>query len=364
MQIFKRDNVRPLGRRLIVAFVQSMSSTIGYEQQRRTTPPTAAGVRLFAKGKSIPHSTIEIPINSSDLKIPPAVIHVLDLNPDAAPGSSRRAIFYLHGGGYVVPPSAPGQVGMALEMAKTAKARYLLVLEYGLAPEVAYPGQLVQAAAALKVLCAKACSDVAKDVTGSDGAAEELVSKFDGPSIAEDLVLIGDSAGGHLILSLLAHLKSPCPHAPSIKLPQPLRAAVMLSPWVTTSYDAPSYTSNAGVDFLQRHQMVYFDEMWKPKRDEVWADLLKAAPTKSFWTEIFSGSDRLVASSLITTGSDEVFRDDIVAFADLAGASGKGSNIKFIECAGEAHVGYVVDFMANHPEGDMRKGTTEFLKAI
>jgi hypothetical protein len=71
-----------------------------------------------------------------------------------------------------------------------------------------------------------------------------------------------------------------------------------------------------------------------------------------------------VDESLITAGTDEVFLDDIVAFAEMAGANDQGSKIQLLQCAGEAHVGFVVDLVAGVKDGEMREGTLKFLKQL
>jgi hypothetical protein len=196
VELFKRDNVRPLRRRLIIALVQSLNTTLTDEQSKKANPPTSVSVLAFCNKNALIHSTVEIPIHSGLLDIPPAILHVIDLDTNAPPTANRRTVLYLHGGGYINSPSPVGQLGMALETAKAARARYLFILEYSLAPKVLYPGQTVQAVAALQILCAKSGSDIASDVVATGGSANDLVRKFDGPAAVEDLILIGDSAGG------------------------------------------------------------------------------------------------------------------------------------------------------------------------
>jgi acetyl esterase/lipase len=363
--IIKQDDVRPLRRRLAVALIQSLSDTLSETQLNGLNLPTSTGIKTFCQKNSLTHSTITIPIKYAEfgIPIPPAILHVIDLTSLGAERENRRSVLYLHGGGYVNSPSPIGQLGMALEMAQAAQVRYLIILEYGLAPQLRYPGQLVQVIAALQVLCASSLANANCHVSATKAIGKDLLAGPRSP-LAADLILAGDCAGGHLILSLLAHLKSPSPYAPAITLPRPLRAAVLLSPWVTTTYNAHSYNYNASTDFLTRTNMAYFDEAWKPKQDEVWSDPLAATPYKTFWTDIFQGPDRIVNKTLIAAGTDEIFLDDITALADMMKADDRGSHVQFLRCRGEAHVGYAVDLAAGVKDGDMRKVTVKFLRSM
>jgi hypothetical protein len=107
--------------------------------------------------------------------------------------------------------------------------------------------------------------------------------------------------------------------------------------------------------------MLSSDKAWNPKKDEVWAELLKATPSNTFWKDIFQGPGRFVDKTLVTVGTDEIFLDDIVAMADAMGVDTSGSNVQIIKCAGEPHAGIVVDIIARIDNGDMRTGTIEFL---
>lgn len=82
-------------------------------------------------------------------------------------------------------------------------------LEYPLVPTSIYPSQLAQIAKAYEYLLT---------VTSAD-----------------NIILVGDSAGAALQLSLLFHIARPCPNVspPSKSLPVP-KAVVLLSPWCHT----------------------------------------------------------------------------------------------------------------------------------
>lgn len=95
------------------------------------------------------------------------------------------------------------------------------------APEAQYPKQLCQAAELLHHLIEK------------EGRK---------PS---DIIIAGDSAGGNLSLALLSHILHPHPEVPTkINLSEPLRATVLISPWVDFSTEQPSFERNYQTDML------------------------------------------------------------------------------------------------------------------
>lgn len=102
-----------------------------------------------------------------------------------------------------------------------------ILLGYTCAPEAQYPGQLCQAAELL----------------------DHLITK-EGRKPG-DIIIAGDSAGGNLALGLLSHILHPHPEVPiKIKLKEPLRAAVLISPWVNFDVNQPSFDRNVQSDIL------------------------------------------------------------------------------------------------------------------
>jgi acetyl esterase/lipase len=359
--ICTKDPIRPLARRLAVALLKAASSTLTDEQSRGRSPPTNVAVQRFCKKYKLGEpSSITIPVIARDLDVPPAVIHVIDTGASSEETINSRAIFYLHGGGYVHYPSPVGQLPLLLEAQKARPSRFLLVLQYGVAPGLLYPGQLVQAAAAIQLLCGDSTMSAPQAaVTFGHGAKALLARKS-----SLRLTLLGDSAGGHLLLSLLAHIHTPHPSTPPITLAHPFDAAVILSPRVTPYYTASSYTYNESNDFLTKQKMLYFHHAWQPNRSEVWADFIHAAPSKDFWASVLQGPQRLVKETLITAGTDEVFLDDIITFAGKTAHDPTGSHVKLATCAGEAHVGIVIDLAVGIQGGQMRTAVAEFLENL
>ena len=136
-----------------------------------------------------------------------------------APSESDITILYLHGGGYF--SSQPAHYLLFLlrlvEPMLKGSSVSVFALDYSLAPEYVFPKQLEEAIAAYKYL-----------------TNEKHI-------LTEKLIVMGDSAGGHLALSLLVSLNN------SIKKPGGL---VLMSPWLSLHHEPSSFITNAHIDVL------------------------------------------------------------------------------------------------------------------
>jgi acetyl esterase/lipase len=139
--------------------------------------------------------------------------------PDA---DDNRAILFLHGGGYVY-GSFASHGGMAAEIARHAGCM-AVQLQYRLAPEHPYP-------AAVEDACA---------------AYEWLLQRFD----AEGIAFVGDSAGGGLVMAMLAMLKSRGRPMPG--------AAVCISPWIDLEGNGQSFADRQALDPMIDRPLVQF----------------------------------------------------------------------------------------------------------
>ena len=184
----------------------------------------------------------------------------------AAP--SDRVVYYLHGGGYIL-GSLRGYRHLAAELARASGARVLL-LDYRLAPEHAFPAALDDAVA---------------------GYRELLGQNIDPSQVA----FVGDSAGGNLVITTLLSVRDS-------GLPLPSCAACF-SPW--TDYDAngESMDLKASVEpamtrealHLARH--LYFGNM---------------NPNSNPATNILGADLHGLPPLLVQAGSHEVLLDDSV----------------------------------------------------
>jgi acetyl esterase/lipase len=252
----------------------------------------------------------------------------------------------------------------ALRVAVAANVSSLAILEYGLAPGLQHPGQLVQAVEALRHLLRSTGG-------GHTGYA------------AKDIFLFGDSAGGNLVAGVLAHLKYTSPYTQAIELSDHLGGAVMLSPWVSMRHDGDSYISNVTMDTIDVAGGLESKEKWKPKVGDRFADMLcetnaiNIGPdnVKGFWTGVFQGGKRVVDKALILAGGDEIILDDVMAFGKIAGAAerlagraesaGDDGSVVLLHCPGETHCGAILDVIAGvEVEGGMLAGIIKWLSKI
>lgn len=232
---------------------------------------------------------------------PSATLHEIT----SSPHPEERILLYFHGGGYRNPLKEAAHMPLVLEINKALNddgAGRVFLLEYGLTPELQYPGQLVQSACALNLLLTQLECGLGQ------------------------IVIAGDSAGGNLVLALLAHIKQPHPLVPKIESltrTEKLKGALLISPWVSNAFTTESYKENAGKDYLLHESMESFTQSWCPER-ELWADFSQAPA--DFWREL------PVERVLLTVGGFEVFRDDVRAFATTMEANAdKDSLVRFVE---------------------------------
>ena len=145
------------------------------------------------------------------------------------PCNSDITILHLHGGGYF--SSQPAHyllflLRLAESMIERGVSVSIFALDYSLAPEHMFPTQLDEATAAYVYL-----------------TSEEQIP-------AENIVVLGDSAGGHLALSLLVHLENMrLSNARDKGLEKPV-GLVLMSPWLSLQHEPNSFTTKKYTDVL------------------------------------------------------------------------------------------------------------------
>ncbi|MCR6630706.1 MAG: alpha/beta hydrolase [Magnetospirillum sp.] len=193
---------------------------------------------------------------------------------DAEPG---RILLYFHGGGYVM-GDCPSHRAIVAKFATGSRTAALL-FGYRLAPEHPFPAALEDALAAYGWLLAQ----------GHAG---------------DDVVFMGDSAGGGLSLATLLALRDRGG-------PMPARA-VTLSPWTDLTCGGASYTANLGVEALApRDCWLVFSAHYAGGVDAV-------HPLISPLHGRLEG----LPPVLIHVGGNEVLLDDSRVFAQRAEAAG------------------------------------------
>lgn len=190
-------------------------------------------------------------------------------------GAEPRLVIYAHGGGFTLGSSRTVR-DLLSRIALVSNARVLSV-DYRLAPEHPWPAGLEDVRAVWRAALAE-----------------------HGP---RQIVLAGDSAGGNLVLSLLIELRDRREALPA--------GAVLLSPWVDLACTAASFQANAAVDVLEREAALREAARYAPGGDP-------GRPSLSPLQADLAGLPPLY----LQAGGAELFRDDVVAFAERARAAG------------------------------------------
>ncbi|KAK2009926.1 alpha/beta hydrolase [Colletotrichum eremochloae] len=235
-------------------------------------------------------------------------------------GDRKRAakvVLFFHGGGYVAPimsghftwcwncyvgggPGAENKVAVA-------------VLEYTLCPQAQYPTQLRQAVAALN----------------------RILKSGIAPG---NLMMGGDSAGGNLTCQVISHILRPHPDVEPVRLPAQLAGVFMVSPLVTLRTDTASFRDNDAVDMLSRAIVArgnaYIFPAEPPKRRAANPHRPMPLDGDSEW---FGEIQNIARSVYFTTGGQEVFRDDVRAFAEAVRRCNPDLDFKLDVAANEVH---------------------------
>jgi acetyl esterase/lipase len=193
--------------------------------------------------------------------------------------SADRVVLYLHGGAFLV-GSPTMYRKLAVRLARVTRAR-IVVPAYRLAPEHPWPAAPTDALAAYRGL-------------------------LDGGQDPRGIAVIGDSAGGNLVLALLQQLRD-------AGLPMPASASC-LSPWADLTHAGETIRSHAELDpMLPAHRLPGVARAYAPEHD-------LSQPLVSPVFADFAGFPPL----LVQAGSNEVLLDDarrVVAAARRGGVS-------------------------------------------
>jgi acetyl esterase/lipase len=189
----------------------------------------------------------------------------------------RRTILYLHGGGWVygLLPFYNVFIGW---IAQAAQAR-ALAIDYRLAPEYPFPAAVEDCLAAYRFLL-------------EQGVA------------LEDLIILGDSAGGNLALATMLAARQ-------AELPLPA-GAVLMSPATDLAGRGASYEKNGGKDALLPASFVKFAKE---------AYLAGHDPRDPLISPVY-GDLRGLPPLLIQAGGDEILLSDAQKIAELASQAG------------------------------------------
>ncbi|KAI9328614.1 hypothetical protein BDR26DRAFT_873738 [Obelidium mucronatum] len=161
---------------------------------------------------------------------------------DVKVGVTRKVILFIHGGAYCLGDTVRSRSFVARIMMETGYD--VFAINYRLAPEAPFPAGLHDCLAAYLYLTnPNHCT--------FDSPCPETNTPRHTAIPPENIVLMGDSAGGGLCMALLTYLKcylrTAATGEPMIALPG---AVVLFSPWIDLSYRNESWKENANVDWL------------------------------------------------------------------------------------------------------------------
>ena len=225
-----------------------------------------------------------------------------------APSDSDLTFLWIHGGGYITghPLTSLSQMPRVAELAEEQSiSASVFALQYSLAPEARFPAQIEQGLAAYKYLIEEMRIDPA------------------------NVVFVGESAGAHLVLSLL--------YEASIRqLSKPGRT-LLVSPWVNLD--------NSGATFVTNQ---YRDSLNKVDLDRCRELLLGVHGRNKFHHLVNFSSplarehtwDEILPATWIMIGSHDVFLDDVTRFMEAAKADGADVDFCVEEKRGHGWTGF------------------------
>ncbi|KAE8139372.1 Alpha/Beta hydrolase protein [Aspergillus pseudotamarii] len=200
--------------------------------------------------------------------------------------TAKYVVINFHGGGFAMDATAPYLdfwPGVASALADESISTGWFNVTYTLAPHATYPTQFREAVEALRYVI------------------EEL-----GRSPSE-IILAGDSAGANLCLALLSHLSHPSEDAPPLAISAPLKAVVLLSPWLSFRQDWPTMKLNEHKDIDDRKVLERLKQGYLHGRStNYYVEALEAPET--WW------QDAQVEHTLVLAGGDEMLLDSIKAW--------------------------------------------------
>jgi epsilon-lactone hydrolase len=187
-----------------------------------------------------------------------------------------RVVLYLHGGGYVF-GSILSHRHLVAEIGRASGSR-TLAIDYRLSPENPFPAAVDDALASYRFLLEQGIEP-------------------------RHIALVGDSAGGGLVVSTLVAIKE-------ADLPQPACGWV-ISPWVDMEASGETFASRADADPMVKREIIL---------NFAQAYLNGVDPRTPFASPIYADL-RGIAPLLIHVGASEVLLDDSLRLARMAGAA-------------------------------------------
>lgn len=124
------------------------------------------------------------------------------------------------------------------------------------------------------------------------------------------IVLLGDSAGAHVLIGLLLHLKHPNPQVPPVEVEGVFAGAAFVSPWLKVHAPAKSIKSSGMDDVVEPQALAFWASLYLGGApSDPWNDPLTAP--RDWWTHL------PVNDVFIAYGKDELLRGGCAEFAEI-----------------------------------------------
>ena len=249
-----------------------------------------------------------------------------------------KILIHIHGGGYIAGHPL-GSLAQFLRVSELAAEQNLALgifaLHYSLGPKAKFPQQTKQAVAAFRYLI------------------EELYIS------PRNIILEGDSAGGHLALSMLVELSRQ-------GLPRP-GGCILIYPWVNLNNSGASFQRNKFRDILNKKDLDHAasEVLGEHGRVEFAHICNFSIPRERKWAQI-------LPRTWVSTGTEDCFVDDIVAFVENARSDGAEVSMQF--ATGKAHAWLTFDdawdirvYCQQEPSADLKnimQGASHIFKGL
>ncbi|KAL0066985.1 hypothetical protein AAF712_005974 [Marasmius tenuissimus] len=217
--------------------------------------------------------------------------------------NAENVVFYVHGGGFMVPISDFMftfwlYVQRAYAKRTGGKEISIVSMEYSLHPQT-FPTQLTEIVHAFNHFLS------ASNVKPSN------------------IHLAGDSAGANLVLQLLSHTLHPLPSAdvpasPLNNLSEPIRGTLLISPWCSLNERTSTHVENTASDCLTADSLLYWGSSYLGGVKYSHIPYIKTLAAGERW---FDGVDKLTERILITAGDAECLLEDAIRLHDRLQAS-------------------------------------------
>ena len=223
--------------------------------------------------------------------------------------ASTITIFF-HGGGFIIPGMQP-HLEMMVRWITWSDGRMAVFCPcYTLSPPAVFPQAIGECVEALRYI-----TETYKD---------------------REVCIAGDSAGGNLVLAVLSHVSGhKHPGVRELKLRKPLKAAVVIAPWVSSDGEKfPGMYENSYRDVVTVWGALGWLNAYKGGKGRPDDEFTMPEIANGNW---WKGCQKTVEYVLATAGEMEMLRDPISAWAIKYEAAVGRERFKYVMAENEIH---------------------------